>query len=157
MISIFVLTFIAIASIFVDFSPSKHSNKIELNRAIRSDVINRFQDDKLLLYFGHIDLEQSLKILDFLGNIHKSIFINLSEKKSKIDNKNIQELKLEDSELQEIAREFQVYFDKPILRDTKEEHLPLIYLIKRYKDGFKIRYIYKSLAKDEILKDLDSL
>lgn len=157
MFLIFTLTFIAIASLFVNLDlNSNSSNKIELSRSINSEVINKMEDKRLLLYFGYIDLEKSLNILDSLDKIGKTLFINLSQTQSKIDSKNIVELKLDTKELEEIAREFQVYIDKPILKGTIESHTPFIYLIEKESGRFKIKYIYKDLILDDILKDFNS-
>jgi len=154
MIAIFALTFIAVGSIFIDFGSSEKDNKISLDRSIKSKTINSIDEQKLLVYFGHIDLNKSLNIIDKLDNIHKTIFINLSATQSKIDSENILTPELTKSELSNIAREFQIYLDKPILRDTKQNHMPFIYLLVKEGDMFKIRYVYKDLS-DEILVDVN--
>ncbi len=153
-----------------------NSHKINLNREIKTTIFNQYKEEQLLVFFGYVGcVDVCTPRLEELNEIYTQVdsnktavvFINLSKVYDEDlpllfvhhFNKNFYAPHLDKNILDEIKSEFNIYFAQSFRSSEDYDHTSFVYLLKREKDGFKLKSIYIAtpLQKKAIVADLKGI
>lgn len=168
---LFLIIFLITISLFLIILPtfsSKHSGRVEMHREINLPLLDAQKEKLLFVFFGYtgcVDIctprltqvghwYRSLK--DPLQEESKFLFFDLSrpaeismpDEFAKAFNPEFEGIYLDDETLNDYSRAFDVYYAPSLSREYEYDHTPHLYMLKKGKHGYNLRYIYFAYPYD---------
>lgn len=182
LVSLLLILFVIMVSIFVTILPTfytKGVSRISLKQDFNLDYVLDAQADTELVFFGYAGCRDiCTPRLEELGKWYASLpkqtqdrlglkFFDLSipqdktlpDSFAKAFHKDFQGVYLADNIIRVYTKAFSVYFSKSLMDDAQIDHTSHLYLVKRDKEGKRLRFIYTAFPYNfkQIQFDIEEL
>ncbi len=180
--SVLILILVISVSLFIMVLPTfftKGISRVSLNKELNLPLVLNDKKDIKLIFFGYSGCaEICTPRLYSLNKFYKTLNENekkrvgvdffdisiptdnsLPQKFAEFFNPDFKGIYLDENNLRNYTKEFNVYFSKSLTENMEYDHTVNLYLLKKTKDKKEIRYIYNSYPYDfeQIKLDIEEL